>query len=367
MIWDCQLIEYMIWDCQLIEYMIWRPNLAGPLFQIFLERESALSVEKDKVANVNTSLIGSESRKHTDMKNNIIAINDKKLCSWGLANFSFRLGEKKENKNLNGKEERRLGGVETEATGVVALPVVEIWHTQTNSTHTQTHKHAYRHTRTNTQTHTSMILGKLHIINKLMKSGTHLVEMIKTVILSHLVKWKLTLSGTWILAFDLFFSASTTRFFFRSSTRLAGVFGVQKVVRRLARIFEMPKMMLRRLACPLMVNSFKAKNIDILTEFLQKCSKASKAKSGKNDITSKFQTGQYILLDLSILWPGHKCEGVGVRTGHWPNQPPQIWDAFESPTATESHRFQTTIQEKDRLKIKILKTSVLRQLSTLFR
>ena len=130
--------------------------------------------------------------------------------------------------------------------------------------------------------------------------------MIKTVIISHLVKWKLTLSGTCTLAFDLFFSASTTRFFFRSSTRLAGVFGVQKVVRRLARIFKMPKMMLRRLACPLMVNSFKAKNIDILTEFLQKCSKASKAKSGKNDITSKFQTGQYILLDLSIPWPGHK-------------------------------------------------------------
>ena len=46
-IWDCQLIEYMIWDCQLIEYMIWRPNLAGPLFQIFLERESAVSVGKD--------------------------------------------------------------------------------------------------------------------------------------------------------------------------------------------------------------------------------------------------------------------------------------------------------------------------------
>ena len=85
MIWDSKLIAYMIWDCQLIEYMIWRPNLAGPLFQIFLERESALSVEKDKVANVNTSLIGSESsesRKHTDMeKNNIIAINDKELCS----------------------------------------------------------------------------------------------------------------------------------------------------------------------------------------------------------------------------------------------------------------------------------------------
>ena len=163
-----------------------------------------------------------------------------------------------------------------------------------------------------------------------MKSGTHLVEMIKTVILSHLVKWKLTLSGTWTLAFDLFFSASTTRFFFRSSTRLTGVFGVQKVVRRLAKIFKMPKMMLRRLACPLMVNSFKAKNIDILTEFppliifLQKCSKASKAKSGKNDITSKFQTGQYILLDLSIPWPGHKWEGVGVRTGHWPNQPQSL-------------------------------------------
>ena len=38
---------------------------------------------------------------------------------------------------------------------------------------------------------------------------------------------------------------------------------------------------------------FKAKHIDILTEFppliifLQKCSKASKAKSGENDITSK--------------------------------------------------------------------------------
>ena len=108
------------------------------------------------------------------------------------------------------------------------------------------------------------------------------------------------------------------------------MFGVQKVVRRLANILKMPKMMLRRLACPLMVNSFKAKNIDILTEFppliifLQKCSKTSKAKSGKNDITSKFQTGQYILLDLSILWPGHKCEGVGVRTGHWPNQPTQF-------------------------------------------
>ena len=119
----------------------------------------------------------------------------------------------------------------------------------------------------------------------------------------------------------------------------------------------------------MMVNSFKAKNIDILTEFppliifLQKC---SKAKSGKNDITSKFQTGQYILLDLSILWPGHKCEGVGVRTGHWPNQPPQIWDAFESPTATGSHRFQTKIQEKDKLKIKVLKISVLRRKSTLF-
>ena len=90
------------------------------------------------------------------------------------------------------------------------------------------------------------------------------------------------------------------------------MFGVQKVVRRLAKILKMQKMMLRRLACPLMVNSFKAKNIDILTEFLplinflQKCSKASKAKSGKNDITSKFQTGQYILLDLSIPWPGHK-------------------------------------------------------------
>ena len=45
------------------------------------------------------------------------------------------------------------------------------------------------------------------------------------------------------------------------------MFGVQKVVRRLARIFEMPKMMLRRLACPLMVNPFKAKIIDIPSEF----------------------------------------------------------------------------------------------------
>ena len=73
----------MIWDSKLIEYMIWRPNLAGPLFQIFLERESALSVEKDKVANVNTSLIGSDMKNMDmdDMKNNIIAINDKKLCS----------------------------------------------------------------------------------------------------------------------------------------------------------------------------------------------------------------------------------------------------------------------------------------------
>ena len=39
--------------------------------------------------------------------------------------FQFSSCRKKENKNLNGKEERRLGGVETEATGVVALPVVE--------------------------------------------------------------------------------------------------------------------------------------------------------------------------------------------------------------------------------------------------
>ena len=89
MIWDSKLIAYMIWDCQLIEYMIWRPNLAGPLFQIFLERESALSVEKDKVANVNTSLIGSESRKHTDMKNIFIAIKDMELCQkvWQISVF----------------------------------------------------------------------------------------------------------------------------------------------------------------------------------------------------------------------------------------------------------------------------------------
>ena len=62
------------------------------------------------------------------------------------------------------------------------------------------------------------------------------------------------------------------------------MFGVQKVVRRLANILKMPKMMFRRLACPMIVNSFKAKNIDILTEFppliifLQKCSKASKVR-----------------------------------------------------------------------------------------
>ena len=79
--WLSIIILKVIWNCQWIEYMIWRQNLATPLFHIFLERESALSVEKDRVANVNTSLIGSESRKHTDMKNNIIAINDKELCS----------------------------------------------------------------------------------------------------------------------------------------------------------------------------------------------------------------------------------------------------------------------------------------------
>ena len=39
--------------------------------------------------------------------------------------FPFSSSRKKEHKNLNGKEARRLCGVETEATGVVALPVGE--------------------------------------------------------------------------------------------------------------------------------------------------------------------------------------------------------------------------------------------------